>query len=135
MSKTILQKRLKSLYEKCKLIASTDLKEIGKYDYESYSGWFTTTYGDRGFIVRPNGSFSYVQVTKDKHCKMTEPIFEINFFWGGDVHIQPIVNMTGHEIDMAIYEIEQIVEKSYKKACKLIDKHSAAERYFNKQKC
>ena len=135
MAKIILQERLKTLYEKCRLIASTDLKEIAKYDYESYSGWTTTVYGDRGFIIRPNGNFSYVKVEENTHCKMTKPIFQISFFWGGDVHIAPIVDMTGHEIDMAIYEIEQLVEKSYKKACKLISKHSAAERYFNKQKC
>lgn len=135
MVKTILQQRLKTLYEKCRLIASTDLHEIGKYDYETYSGWMTTVYGDRGFLIKPNGNFTYTEIVHDRNYELRKPIFEITFFWGGDVNIQPIVNMTGHEIDMAIYEIEQSVEKSYKKACKLIDKHSAAERYFNKQRC
>ena len=118
MAKTILQERLKTLYNKCKLIASTSLAHIAKYDYESFSGWITTAYGNRGFIIRPNGSFSYVDVDENVNGPNREPLFKIHFYWGGYVHIEPIVDMTGHEIDMAIYEIEQEVEESYKKACK-----------------
>ena len=133
MAKTVLQKRLQELYKKCNLISQTDLRAVSKDMLGRYSGWTTTVYGDRGFVVDSDGTFAYLEVKHDKYCDVSEPIFKITFPWGR-VKIEPIISMTAHEIDMAIYEIEQLIEKYYSKAISLLSSHAETEKYFTKQK-
>lgn len=133
MAKTVLQKRLQELYKKCNLISQTDLRAVSKDMLNRYSGWTTTVYGDRGFVVDSDGTFAYLKITHDKYCDMSEPIFKITFPWG-KVKIEPIISMTAHEIDLAIYEIEQLVEEQYSKAINLLNSHGETEGYFNRQK-
>ena len=122
---TLIAKRLRELYRKCEYIARLEDDYIIRWG-SGYSGWLSTEYGDRRFIVGWDDSFIYNDKTDGSN------IFKIQINWGR-VKITPIVDLTAQEIDLAILEIETKVERLYQRALNVHSKHRRTEKYFNKQ--
>lgn len=125
--RTILEKRVETLLDKLRTIHNISPDKV-LYDIEGYNGWFDTIYGNRKFYVNEYKVFEYIDF-ENNHT-----IFKINFNLAHDVKITPIMNLTAHEIDLAILEVENIVDKTHKDCIKKREHNERVEKYFNKQR-
>ena len=125
--KTLLEKRVETLLDKLRTIHNICPDKV-LYDVKGYNGWFDTIYGNRKFYVSEYKVFEYIDFENN------DIIFKINFNLAHDVKISPIMNLTAHEIDLAILEVENIVDRTYKDCIKKREHNERVEKYFNKQR-
>lgn len=148
----IIKKRIASLYDKMYLIYDACNDKNCKHILYSNSFraelWFQykldTIYGTRYILVNTNKNKlfygkdfkfdHYIAYRSYPEIDFTR-IFEINVQSDNELIIEPkpMVELTPEEIDLAILEFENAIEKSYQIAKTMLSNHEKCIEYFKKE--
>ena len=149
----IIKKRISALYDKMYLIYDTCTDENCTQriysSYSSYNIWYryklNTIYGIRYLLVNEHkDKIFYGKALKEAYSNLNlaNPaddlikIFEIDIeTYNNNIRIKPkpMVELTPKEIDLAILEFEEAIEKSYQIALTRKSKHDECVKYFSNE--
>ena len=146
--KTKIQKRVEALYEKmefinkwqssCKILYICEpISALFGVVYHHYLYSLNTIYAQRTIIITDKNKLRYCKERKlsefmsgvlsyiDRILYSYSDIFSIKIDNDNKVEIEPcpILNLTSHEIDLAILEFENAIEKDFQKAIENYEKH------------
>lgn len=117
--------RLLSLFYKMYFISYES--EPGEV-YEKIGAEMNTNLGKRVIELSYSHAFNHITFDYSNLNSMDEPIFSLRVT-PKKLTLRPYnISLSAHDIDMAIYEIEQIVEKDYKVTMNSLNKHHKKEK-------
>ena len=147
----IIKKRISALYDKMYLIYDTKTDEnctskiyisIFRVENQWYQYKLNTIYGIRYLLINQDKNILFYgkdfkfdfKIYKDSPEDDFTKIFEIKFFCKRfNIYPNPMVELTPKEIDLAILEFEESIEKSFQIALTRKSKHDECVKYFSKE--